>query len=175
MGRTGKHVTWICALVLGGCTTASGEKPGFIQSMQQVVGAASMAVGLKAGDSGMAQKGADMFGQGLGAPANTTPGSTEPGTSPSSTTPRPVAQAGGGQDRQAVANACTSKAQSRYNRQAQNVLQQQAACIYHCAWQATSDPQYQRLYLQSQQNANSLCSANISQTCNNIDTGYCRP
>jgi hypothetical protein len=131
-----------------------------------------MAVGIKAGDTGMAQKGADMFGQGLGVQSNSTPGSTNPGTSPSSTTPGPVAQ-GGGQDRQAIANACTQRAQSRYNRQAQNVLQQQAACIYHCAWQATSDPQYQRLYLQSQQNANSLCSVGMGN-CNNIDTGYCR-
>ena len=173
MGKASKHFYWICALVLGGCTTASGEQPGFIQSMQQVIGAASMAVGLKAGDSGLAQKGADMFGQGLGAQSNTTPGSTEPGTSPATPAPGPVAQAGG-QDRQAVANACSQRAQSRYNRQAQNVLLQRAACIYHCAWIATGDQQYQRLYSQSQQNANSLCSANIQQNCNNIDTGYCR-
>jgi len=161
----------LVALVLPACTTASGESPGFMQSMQQVIGAASMAVGLRAGDSSMAQKGADMFGQGLGASpsgamTNSQPGSTEP--------PTHVAQ-GGGQDRQAIANQCSQRAQSRYNRQAQNVLLQQSACIYHCAWVATSDPQYQRLYVQSQQNANSLCSMSVGNSCNNIDTGYCRP
>jgi hypothetical protein len=174
MGRTGKHVTWICALVLGGCTTASGEKPGFIQSMQQVVGAASMAVGLKAGDTGMAQKGADMFGQGLGAKSNTTPGSTDPGISPNPTAPGPVAQ-GGGQDRQAVANACTQKAQALYYRQAQSELLRQSACIYHCAYEATKDPQYHRLYRQSQDNANSLCSMSVGNSCNNINLGHCKP
>ena len=173
MGKARKHFYWICALVLGGCTTASGEQPGFMQSMQQVIGAAGMAVGLKAGDSGMAQKGADMFGQGLGAQSNTTPGSTDPGTSPATPSPRPVAQAGE-QDRQAIANRCSSVAQSRYSRQAQNVLLQRAACVYHCAYMATNDIQYRNLYKQRQDNANSLCSANIRQTCNDIDTGYCR-
>src|SRR5262245_53758810 len=116
----------VAVLVLGACTTATGEKPGFMQTMQQIVGAASMAVGIKAGDTGMAQKGADMFGQGLGAKSNTNPGSVEPGTSPT-TTPGPVAQGGGGnQDLQAIANRCGQIAREKYWRQQQNELIMQA-------------------------------------------------
>ncbi len=175
MGKASKHIYWICALVLGGCTTATGERPGFIQSMQQVVGAASMAVGLKAGDTGMAQKGADMFGQGLGAQSNTTPGSTNPGTSPSSTTPGPVAQGGGGNhDLQAIANRCGQIAGEEYPHQAQNQLMMRAGCLSFCAHNITGIQRYYDMYLENQRNAKSLCSVGTRADCNTINTTNCK-
>jgi hypothetical protein len=175
MRGASKHVYWICALVLGGCTTASGERPGFIQSMQQVVGAASMAVGLKAGDTGMAQKGADMFGQGLGAQSNTNPGSVEPAGSPRTTTPGPVAQGGGGNhDLQAIANRCGQIAREKYWRQQQNELMMQAGCLAYCAHNITGIQRYHDMYVENQRNARSLCSAGTSPSCNTIDQQACR-
>jgi hypothetical protein len=51
-----KPLIALLALGLASCTTTNGEQPGILQSMQQVVGAASMAVGIRAGDTSLATK-----------------------------------------------------------------------------------------------------------------------
>lgn len=167
--RAGNVMGGILVAALCGCTTASGERPGFLQTMQQVVGGAAMVVGVKAGDNSMAQKGADMFGQGLGAQSNTTPGSVDPAGSPRTTTPGPVAQgSGGNHDLQAVANRCGQIAESRFPRQAQNELMKRAACLSYCAHNITGIQRYYDMYVENQRNANSLCSAGMGN-CNQIN------
>jgi|SRR5690348_10877048 len=161
-----KTAAFAALLVLGAaaCTTTSGEQPGILQSMQQAVGMASMAVGIRAGDTSLAQNGANMLQKGLeGGPAKATPVSN----------PGPVAQADGSNaDLQAVANRCSARAESRYSEQAQNVLMQRAACLSYCAWSATKNQRYYEMYQENQQNANKLCSMGLGD-CNNIDTAYC--
>ena len=98
------------------------------------------------------------------------------GSPPPANTPYLSSSAGGAGsrvNRQEVANACSAKARNLYSRQAQNVLLQQAACIYYCAYRATGDGQYNTLYLESQNNANSLCSNGGS--CNAINLAACSP
>ena len=49
-----------------------------------------------------------------------------------------------------------------------------AACTYHCAYDATGIERYRALYLESQRRANGLCSVSVSQTCNDINLSACR-
>ncbi len=155
----------LLALGLASCTTTNGEQPGILQSMQQAVGMASMAVGIRAGDTSLAQNGANLLQQGLDSgSAKATPVSN----------PGPVAQADGtNADLQAVANRCSERSASRYSEQAQNVLMQRAACLSLCAYKATNIPRYYQMYQENQQNANKLCSMGLGD-CNNIDTAYCQ-
>ncbi|HEX7054099.1 MAG TPA: hypothetical protein VF211_09245 [Burkholderiales bacterium] len=157
----------LALVFVAACTTASGERPGFLQSMQQVVGAASMAVGIKAGDTSLARSGADMLSEGLGAGGGSP---QSPGVSAA-----PVAQAdsgGGSGDLQAIADRCNDIATSLYSRQAQNVLLQRAACLSYCAYTITNIQRYHDMYRENQANANSLCSMGMGE-CNNISTAQC--
>lgn len=70
-------------------------------------------------------------------------------------------------DLNAVAKRCTDIGAEQYPYQAQNQLLQRAACTYYCAYNITGDRRYQDLYLQSQRNANSLCSVGLNN-CNDI-------
>lgn len=69
----------LVALAAAGCSSPSGERPGIMQSLQQGLGAAAMAVGTATGNKDMANKGAEMFDRGRSVSSGTTPGSTEPG------------------------------------------------------------------------------------------------
>ena len=69
------------ALALTGCASTDGQEAGGMQVFQQVVGFASMAVGLAAGDQNLATQGAGLVDQSR-APTTTTPAYTPTQTAP---------------------------------------------------------------------------------------------
>lgn len=80
----------------------------------------------------------------------------------------------GSQDLQAVAQRCGQIAATRYTESTQNGLMMRAACLSLCAHSITGIQRYYDMYVENQKNANSMCSVQISPTCNQIDENYCK-
>jgi hypothetical protein len=155
------------ALLLGGCATDQSDV-GFgdvLAGVTGAIGAATTIVGIRGGNAQVAQQGVNAMQKAAEfASRNDTAVASQPGA---------VAQ-GSQTDLNAVAQRCSARAEQKYFKQAQNETLQKAACIYHCAWIATGDTKYRSLYIESERNANSLCSIQISRKCNDIEPTWCR-
>ena len=157
-------ITFPILLLSSGCTTTSGEKPSFLQGLQQVIGGASAIVGSATGNTSLAQSGNEMFTQGLGTAS--TQSTYTPSTSSSTTaTDTQLPQGNGSSDLQAVANRCTQIAE-RYipNATQQNHIFLRQACIAYCGYSIIPKPQYLQIYQHAQASALDLCS---TQNCYN--------
>jgi len=78
-----------------------------------------------------------------------------------------------GTDPNQVATMCASIAGNLFPKQAQNAYMQQAACLNYCVYSKTGDQRFYSVYQENQNNANSMCSIDISSTCNNIPLNQC--
>lgn len=144
----------------------SGGTSTFGSTLGQAVGLFAAYAGALGGDTQLSNQGLDMFAKSSGVPSS--------GPTPSSPGgPLSSGRSGGGTavagtDLKAVADRCAQIAQSRFPADAQNVLAQRSACIYYCAYNITGDRGYFERYTKAQASANTLCSYNLGNRCNDI-------
>jgi hypothetical protein len=171
-GRLLGPVLMASVIALTACSNGSsdgdaGGGPGLgsvVAGLTGALGAAATIAGVRAGNPNVAQQGVLVMQQAAELAARDA-------ADQASSTP---SDKGSAADLDAVATRCAARSERLYPAGPQNMSLMNAACTYHCAYDATGIERYRALYVESQRRANGLCSVSVSQTCNDINLSACR-